>query len=297
MVSIEQGSIDKEYHLFENSHLTEINGIQLHYQLALPETEKKGNVLLIHGFSGSSYNWRHQLEFLSNQGYLVLAVDLPAFGFSDKKSNFNHSNTNRAALLKELYETIAPGEKWIVTGHSMGGGTAIYTAAIEQQSIEKLIVVAGAYSDRMTSSLAFMKYIFRFPVLHRWAEVVGKHFFYNLEKFVELTSSAYGRPATEKEAWGYLKPFTIKNSATSIIKMGAYLEREQAIDLSSDIKIPTLIIWGEQDSWVPIEFGRKLESKISHADFFVIQNAGHCPMETHPDIFNEKLMEFLLNHE
>lgn len=294
LIPIEMQPLDPEFHLFEDSDVRTILGTDIHFRVQKPEGDKKGNILFVHGFSGSTFNWRYQTEYFAERGYLTVAVDLPGFGFSQKGTPFDHSNTNRSRILKALYTQLAPGEKWTIVGHSMGGGTAIYGAALDREHIERLVIVAGALGRiEHNSGIKLMQYIMRFPPIVRWGEAIGKHFFYNLDRFQGLTSSAYGREASEEEALGYLKPFKIKGSATSILQMAAYSKPEADINLETDIEVPTQIIWGNQDNWVPISFGKKLNEKMDHAYFYVIENAGHCPMETHHEEFNRVLGDFL----
>jgi pimeloyl-ACP methyl ester carboxylesterase len=65
-----------------------------------------GNILLIHGLGGSTFSFRNNAEALSSAGYNVIAVDLPAFGYSDRKRNIDHSQDNRARLLWLMIEEI-----------------------------------------------------------------------------------------------------------------------------------------------------------------------------------------------
>ena len=60
-----------------------------------------------------------------------------------------------------------------------------------------------------------------------------------------------------------------------------------------EIDCPTLILWGEQDSWIPIERGRALASRIPNATFRAVQDAGHLVQEDAPEAIVAALLEFL----
>jgi pimeloyl-ACP methyl ester carboxylesterase len=110
----------------------------------------------------------------------------------------------------------------------------------------------------------------------RWVE---KHYL-NEKKFISVLSQAYARPATREEAQGYLKPLLIPGTVTAAFS-------GYAKQWSDDIKpaqigsIPSLIIWGDKDTWVKPEVGKTLAKNIPTAKFLMIPGAGHCPIETH----------------
>lgn len=63
--------------IFENSYFMQIDGVQLHYRTwQPPESNHCGNILFIHGLSGSTFSWRYVVDSLIEKGYSVVAVDL-----------------------------------------------------------------------------------------------------------------------------------------------------------------------------------------------------------------------------
>jgi alpha-beta hydrolase superfamily lysophospholipase len=60
-----------------------------------------------------------------------------------------------------------------------------------------------------------------------------------------------------------------------------------------EIKSEVLIIWGENDPWLPVEFGRRLKSKIRASTLEVIEECGHLPHQEKPDIVNPLMIGFL----
>jgi pimeloyl-ACP methyl ester carboxylesterase len=57
---------------------------------------------------------------------------------------------------------------------------------------------------------------------------------------------------------------------------------------------PVLILWGEQDKWIPIAKGRQLYEAISASEFHAISRAGHLVQEDAPVILAAHLMEFFM---
>lgn len=126
-------SSDAEYmdKAFPESEYIEINDISVHYRVWTPETSFiKGKVLLVHGLGGSTFSWRNNIAPLQKEGYLVVAADLPGFGYSDRKSGIDHSQRARSDILWQLLDQTDPtldqdaaSSGWVLAGHSMGAGT------------------------------------------------------------------------------------------------------------------------------------------------------------------------------
>nr|WP_220693831.1 alpha/beta hydrolase [Salipaludibacillus neizhouensis] len=62
----------------------------------------------------------------------------------------------------------------------------------------------------------------------------------------------------------------------------------------SAINKPVLIIWGEEDTWVPIEKGQKLHKKMKTSSFISIPRAGHLVQEDQPSILLSYILKFLV---
>lgn len=84
-----------------------------------------------------------------------------------------------------------------------------------------------------------------------------------------------------------------KGLASGIFKTSAYSNEITDVDMSALNTIPTLIFWGEKDTRVPLSSGLAYKKTHPHAVLEIIEGAGHCPMETHSEIFNKKMIEFL----
>ena len=75
--------------------------------------------------------------------------------------------------------------------------------------------------------------------------------------------------------------------ATSRNWSASHIERDAHL-----INQPTLIIWGEDDTVIPIESGYKLYEAILHSRFVVLKDCGHVPQEEKSELFTELVTEF-----
>jgi pimeloyl-ACP methyl ester carboxylesterase len=102
------------------------------YRLHMLEGGQGPAVLLLHGFAGSSEDWRATAEFLVEQGYRALAVDCLGFGRSEKPGDAPYSLQLIAGLYAELLDTLEI-EQAMVVAHSMGGKYALTLALLHPQ--------------------------------------------------------------------------------------------------------------------------------------------------------------------
>ena len=278
---------------FFNSHFTTVDKTKFHYRAWIPKNKATRKVLLIHGFSGSTISYRKNIDTLVSQGALVVAVDLPAFGFSDKSdtANYGIENTfNAINKITSFYDT-ACADKFIVVGHSMGAAVAGVYASNFPQKVKSVILIDGApFQNPGGGWLA--KILFGYPPLKRWANVLCKHYFAKPDKFKELLSSAYGEPADTSAINGYLYPFCYKNSGSAIFKMTT-ADNNFVFNKDGFKNIPLLVIWGKNDNWLPISLRDKFINKFPEAKNYVVDNAGHCPMETKAAEVNKVISRFI----
>jgi len=94
----------------------QINGIRYHYA----EAGKGPLVVLLHGFPGLWYSWRHQIAALAKEGYHAVAPDLRGFGESEVTGKVeDYSLTNHAKDVKALIDHLDAKEA-VVIGHDWG---------------------------------------------------------------------------------------------------------------------------------------------------------------------------------
>lgn len=293
---LQENTPDSTFKPFPESHYSNIDGSLIHYREWKTDNDSvRGDVVLIHGFSGSSFSWRKNIDTLIYSGYNVVAVDVAPFGFSSKAANVNHSVTSNAQKLWKLLGTLDTG-KWNLIGHSMGASIAGAMAALHPEKTNKLVFIDGVFKSLVKNNkIGLLNWLASRDAVKSLVEIIARKRYYNFDKFKELLSSAYACEPDTSDVLGYLAPFQIKGTAGAILDMAKSKETVSVND--SNIIAPLMIIWGDKDSWIPIEVGKKYMQYHSHATFSVIPGAGHCSMETHPKEFNSLLISFLNSKE
>lgn len=282
-----------------DSKFLNVNGLNIY-------TEQRGPtdgdaVLLLHGFAGSTFQWRHTLDALADAGYRAVAYDRPGAGLSDKPATFDYSSVGQAVFLLTLMDQLQI-ERAVLVGHSQGGRVLAEFAIRYPERISQLVVVAGAIIETEQQAIeipGFANDALRLPL--------------SAEPFVALAGAVLQGVATEEQLRqaiaanvydpvvltddvleGYLQPFRVEDWQNGLL----YNSRDIELDPVSEARLaqinaPTLLIWGKEDAVVPIERGTPLREILPNTVWRVYENVGHLPMEEVPQQFNADVLTFL----
>jgi pimeloyl-ACP methyl ester carboxylesterase len=269
---------------FANGALVEHCGTRWHLQRWEPKGSPRAMVLLLHGFAGSTYSFRFAGPALAEAGYLALAVDLPPYGFGARQA----PTEPISRCVVGLAEAEAGSLPIVPVGHSMGAAVAARAAAALGMRAPGLVLVDGGLggATRRGGALPLLAAI---PPLGRWAEVVAHRSLLRPERFAATLASAYGREPTPDEVEGYRRPLLLAGTAPAVLEPWPPEHPVSPPLLPGEV----LIVWGRDDTWVAPAVAERLAERLPKARLHWIEEAGHNPMETHPEAFMAALLPFL----
>ena len=278
---------------FPNSHFVWVDDVAMHYRLWEGESPgERQSVLLVHGFAGSTYSWQQVADSLHQLGYHVVAVDVPPFGYSDKSARINQSVTARAALLHSLLQQEFPGRRWHLAGHSMGGAIVQAMALMFPEDLVSLTLVAPTLFWSITAGERATPLLLKVPGVTSFLGNMAENWLITPALVERLLQSAYGQQPDRADVKAYLQPLRVPGTARAILNSPRHYV--EIADISSDsLSVPGIAIWGDQDTWVPLEAHQSVADNLPSIQLDVIQNAGHNPMETHFDAFMEIWLGYL----
>jgi pimeloyl-ACP methyl ester carboxylesterase len=280
LIPIEHSAAPMPERPFENSLHAEAGGVRVHAQ-AWPAASVDGPeqcaFALIHGFAGSTYSWRELAPRLAARGHAVIAVDLPGFGYSDRRNWSVDDGEGVWAVL----DATRPGARWCLIGHSMGARVAAAVSSRQPGRIDAVVYLGGGPLRRAEPGLRqqVIAGLLRLPPVQRWVAVYADRTQFNVERFTTLLGSAYGRVPTAAEVEGYLAPLQVEGTAAAILSRMA--TARASVDEASITPLPTLLLWGAVDTWVPPQVAERTRERIPGFDLVMLAGAGHNPMETH----------------
>ncbi len=275
---------------FDNSQLIEIEGISLHTRVWESESApEKGRILMIHGLGGSTYSWEEIAPGLAAEGWRVVAVDLPGFGYSTRQTGLDHSQSARARLLWQLLDRLEPDQPWVLCGHSMGGGAVSAMALSSPDRTERLILVDAALDNGSPTAVSWLA---DYPPFARLLAVVLDHVVLSAGQIPAYLETAYREPPTAGQISAYTAPLQISGTARVLVDLVKTADGINSAGLAA-LENPIDAIWGEQDTVIPVDTAYELQQQIPGMRLEVIPEAGHVPSETHPEAVLAILIGYL----
>ena len=264
----------------------DIDGTPIHYV----EAGRGEAVVLIHGWNGSTFSFRYTIPELA-QRYRVIAIDLLGYGYSARMPDADHSLTAQSEIVAQVLDRLGVTSAAVI-GHSMGGAVATRLALRYPEWVKKLVLVDSVNVTEMRRATRFGK-------LLRAVMPLGAPLLLHPHRARRrIFLSAVHDPAflTPEVEAGYYRPLHMKGHIRSMAGQLTSRQHDELVS-PSDISQPTLILWGEHDSWLRPEFGERLNEQIPDSRLTLVPSAAHLPLEEQPDFCNREIMRFLQDDE
>lgn len=256
-------------------------------------------LVLVHGFGGSTFGWRHVMEPLAASGWFVVALDLPGFGLAEKDWGQSYEHQSQARYVLSVMNVLNIQDA-VIAGHSMGGNVASWTAALASERVRGLALIDAAIASPAVARNTPGAIALSLPPLRRAARILIRSAFTEAT-FGELLSSAFAvkSAATPETIRGYAAASRLPEWDAALLGI---IRDSSANSLPLQIAeivgragapIPTLILWGAEDSWVPLSSGEVLRDALPSATYVVLPGLGHVPFEEDPEEFTRAMQDWL----
>ena len=257
----------------------EVNGVSIAYERA-----GDGPVLvLLHGFLSDSRAWRPQLEGLSND-FTVLAWEAPGAGqSSDPPETFETGDW--AECLAGLLDVVGVGSAHIV-GLSWGGILAQEFYRWHPGRARSL-VLADTYAG-WRGSLGEAKSKERLAMCLRDSSLPAGEL---VPKYVPNMHSESATHSVRDELVSIMSDF----HPVGFRLMALSSAHSDTRDLLRDIRVPTLLVWGDADARSPVSVAHEIHAAIPRARLTIIPGAGHVSNLEAPARFNAEVRGFCLS--
>ena len=272
----------KEKWGYDNSQFMAIEGMNVHYRIS----GSGPSVVLIHGTGSSLHTWEKWTAILEKE-YQVISFDLPAYGFTGANPSGDYSLELCAKVLDELVTKLGI-DSFSISGNSLGGAVSWRYATLYPDKVQKMILIdpAGFPLDKAPSlpfklaqSDFWSKLIKYFSPKFIIANSV-KEVYHNDELATdEVIDRYYDMALCESNRQGFVDRIRNAKPVNS--------------QLISTVTTPTLIMWGEEDTWIPVELAQQFKENIQGSELIIYKNTGHVPMEEIPEKTVKDAIEFL----
>ena len=131
------------------------------------------------------------------------------------------------------------------------------------------------------------------PLYKKLLLAYTQHSYLSFNNFRRELKGTYGFLPDTLTVNGYWVPLQLEGTAETVVNLVANSNEIRPLDARELSHLPVLVIWGKKDQTIGLRHGRKLKRKVPSIELRVIPDARHMAMETHPEIFNALLVEFL----
>lgn len=229
-------------------------------------------IVMVHGTPWSSFNLRHLIKGLSDE-YKIYYFDLLGYGQSDKSENdvsLGIQNNVLAALI-DFWRLDNP----IAIGHDFGGTTVLRTHLLNKKSYKKLIMIDPVAVSPWGSPF--------FNHVNKHEDAFSGMPNYIHEAIVEtyIKTAAYIK-LKQETIEGIIKPWKEPKGKAAFYRQIAQANSKYTDEIQDKyglIKIPTLILWGAEDKWIPVEKGIELHKMMAGSHLKIIPKSGHLVIE------------------
>ncbi|HEX3486185.1 MAG TPA: alpha/beta fold hydrolase [Micropepsaceae bacterium] len=253
-----------------NSGIATLAGTRLAYW----DTGGSGEtIVLLHPATGSADSWVHQQPVFAKAGYRLIAYSRRGYGGSDAVPK-NYPGT-AAGDLDALLDFLAV-KKFHLVGSAAGGGLAVDYALSHSQRLLSLVVacaIGGVEDEDYAARIASLR---------------PKGFEDMPASFRELSPSYRVSNPEGADAWAALERTAVTGN-----RHGQKPLNQVTWARLATLRLPTLIIGGDADLYMPPPMLRTFAAHIPGAELVIVPEAGHSLYWEQPDIFNRAVLDFL----
>jgi 2-hydroxy-6-oxonona-2,4-dienedioate hydrolase len=262
--------------------------LQLHYN---DFGQGDQTVVMLHGSGPGASGWSNfhrNVAPLVNAGYRVVLMDCPGWSRSDPVVCTGSRSELNARALKGLLDVLDI-QRVDIVGNSMGGHSAVAFALAHPQRVGKLVLMGGgtggasAFVPMPTEGIKLIGALYRSPTLENLQRMMNVFVYDTAALTGELMQ---GRMDTMLARREHLENFVRSSEASP----------RQFPDVGhrlGEIAAPTLVVWGRDDRFVPLDVGLRLVAGLQDAELHVFSKCGHWAQWEHAAKFNALMLQFL----
>ena len=254
---------------------TEIDSNIIRY---LEEGTSEDTLLLLHGLGASAERWENVIPLFAKK-FKVIVPDLIGFGYSDKPM-VDYTTDYFAEFISKFVVKVGI-KKLNIIGSSLGGQIAAESIINHNVNATKLVLVSP--SGVMKHST---------PALDAY---ISAALYPNTDSALNAFQVMSGRKEIdEKIVSGFVERMQLPNAKMAFMSTLLGLSNAKIITKKLQlITIPALIVWGENDPVIPIQYAQSFVSGINDCRFYKMTECGHVPYVEKPKAFFQVVSDFL----
>lgn len=243
-------------------------------------------VVLVHGTPWSSFNLRHLIQDLAAD-FQVYYFDMLGYGQSDKTEG-DVSLGVQPRVLSALLDHWGLANP-IAIGHDFGGTTVLRAHLLHDQAFAKMVLIDPVAISPWGSDF--------FRQVHQHERVFSTLPDYIHESIVRAYARSAAHQPLSEAIWSQIVSYwTGSDGKVAFYRQIAQAGRQYTDELMPhypNMTTPTLLLWGEEDNWVPVQKGEQLRDLLPQVKWQTIPGAGHLVIEEKPNDLLGPIRSFL----
>ena len=243
-----------------------IDNVQLRYRRYGTAGPGRPQLLLIHGFANSLQSWRVAAPLLA-ECCDVIAIDMLGFGLSDKPADADYHNRAQAGRVIAAAHALGQSNP-VYVGHSLGGAIALQAAVLDPAARGLVLMNPGIISTGVPKIVQLSV-----PPLPRLsARMFGSRSFR-----ADFLRKSYVNPGivTDAVVDDLMLGARSQGYATGMTSMMTQYSEGEEIALAPQVRVPTLILWGDQDRNKPLSESARLQALLPGSKLVHFPGSGH----------------------
>lgn len=246
-------------------------------------------MVFLHGNPGSADDWVRLAAAVGETGVRAVAFDLPDFGETEAAPGFEHSTSGYAGFAGEALAALGIERVHLVL-HDFGGPIGLVWVASNPDALASITLIdTGILPGYRWHTLAR---IWRTPVLGEIFQAMTTRSGF---KMIINRNEPRGLPLDFVEG---MYDHADKRTRRAILKLYRATDDpgEGSAELSALMAprdLPALVIWGEDDAYLPFELASRQREAFPSADVHVLPASGHWPYADAPETVERLLVEFV----
>ncbi|OYR52327.1 alpha/beta fold hydrolase [Halorubrum sp. Ea8] len=241
-------------------------------------------VVFLHGIPTNSYLFRDQFEAIATERRAI-APDMIGYGGSAMRDGFDRSIRAQELAVRGLVDELGFDAIDFV-GHDLGGGVGLRYAVRTPDAVDRLVLSNSvAYDSWPIGTITDLG----LPETARETSVE------ELQGMLDalFRDTLLGDDHDEAFLEGMTAPWASEEGVTSVVRNASATNTSHTTEIDPrDVTADTLLLWGTEDEFQPIEWAERLEADIDSCELVGLE-ANHWAPEDRPAAFTEHLTDFL----
>jgi pimeloyl-ACP methyl ester carboxylesterase len=245
-------------------------------------------LVLIHGTNVSLHTWEPWAARLGD-AFRIITFDLPGHGLTGAVADEDYDVPAMLAFIDEVTRALGL-ERFNLGGSSYGGGLAWRYALAHPERVERLILIdSTGYPREAPLPLPFR--LVRVPGFGRITRYVSPRLVFELT----LREIFFNHERTTPEMTDLYHDLALREGTrrANWVRLNLPPDTGATRALMSTLRMPTLVMWGQHDPWVPVSDARLFHQDIPGSVLRIYERSAHVPMEDEPDASAADVRAFL----